>query len=160
MTFAHLPIQHVCLSPAGDGHLTCPQCHHTAQGHLAAFLGTQPVVTIQCRCGEIFPVHLERRRETRKRLWLPGQYIALASRHSGQMVIVALSATGLRFATRAAHLLHVGDILDVRFTVEHPSQASLCKRVRVCWVNDRIIAAAFDTSTATEGVSGFSRLPS
>jgi len=154
------PILHVCLSPMGDGRLTCPRCHYSAHGQLAACDSTHPVLKVQCRCGEKFAVLLQQPASIRQRTWLPGQYTALASQRAGQLVIVALSCAGLRFATQASHRLHVGDVLDVHFAWEHMPQPLLTKRVRVCWVSGPIIEADWCAHPAAEGEFGFALLPS
>jgi hypothetical protein len=91
----------------------------------------------------------------RKQTQLTGRYIKLTSQFSGQITIVNLSFTGMRFVTTTPPPLQIGDLLELHFRLNDPQQSLLCKRAEVKHVHGTTVGVAFCHLKVYEKAMGF-----
>jgi len=147
--------QKVRLTKTYEGCITCPQCQKRQEKPLASFLGVTTPLRVKCGCGARFPILLEMRTYYRKQTQLAGRYTKLTSQFAGQITIVNLSFTGMRFVTATPPPFQLGDLLELHFRLNDPQQSLLCKRAEVKHVHGTTVGVAFCHLNAYEKAMGF-----
>ena len=129
----------VYLNDSQAAVFACPQC---GQPH-GVPSGKRESQTITCRCGQLIPLVHRRRRDTRYPTLLHGTCAHLGSTTLESILIISLSRSGISFRTLLPHNLHVDDMVEIGFLLDHAEQTSLMFKASVRWIERRTVGAMF-----------------
>jgi len=131
----------VYVDDTNQASISCPECGFSKNIDITNFKNTQKSAKAKCGCGESFRFTLEFRKNYRKNVRLPGEYIVKKTGEKGDVIIRDLSLTGIRFESLKPHQISANDILQMKFKLDNPVRSEIRKLVKVIWVRDRIVAA-------------------
>lgn len=143
--------------------LTCPKCSHQESVLLGWFEKLGNAIRVNCPCTHQFAAILEKRRAFRKIVQLDG-FFSLKNHleeHAGQesiggpMVVKDLSKKGLRFASERSDLLHIGDLVMVRFNLDNTNQALIHKPAKVVAITGNEVGCQFEGDDSYDITLGF-----
>ncbi|MDA8141572.1 MAG: PilZ domain-containing protein [Desulfobacteraceae bacterium] len=155
--------QAVFLRDDGLVLLTCPHCGTQESVSAGRFDKLGSTIHVSCPCRKQFTAVLEKRRFFRKAVKLEGYFsvggdlgpIGADGHIWGQMTVKDLSKAGLRFTSEKAHLVHLDDLLMVRFNLDNTNQALIHKPVRVISVSNQGIGCRFEGADNYDITLGF-----
>ena len=133
-------------SANGNAKLTCPECQQHIRINVASLPDTHCPVTVDCECGNRFSIVIDTTKLLRKPTRLMGLYAKFqnfGSGESGFIDVDELSIAGVTFRARTSHTIRVGDLLRIRFAVEHAVKAEISKSILVRQVHDQSISGEF-----------------
>lgn len=143
-------MQKAFISSTNQVTFSCPQCKNTRTVDVTKYRALDKAVKIKvhCPCGQDYPVLLERRKQFRKAVSLPGTYTRIYNERragKGTMVVKDVSRNGL--SIRVSDMTHMknGDILEVVFKLDDPKQSTIQKEV--------VIRKIFGYDLGTEFIS-------
>lgn len=140
--------------------IVCPACDTAKLISAAQFRHRQHLVKVKCKCGHVFNVHLEFRRNIRKPTELEGVYdVNPPAVGGGKIKIVNLSLNGACFEVRGIHDLKIGQQGSLVFTLDNRKKTVLFKKVTIKTVNGNRIGCEFIVDRAFEKDLGFYLLP-
>lgn len=140
--------------------IVCPVCDTAKLISAAQFRHRQHLVKVKCKCGHVFNVHLEFRRNIRKSTELEGVYdLNPPAEGSGKIKVVNLSLSGACFEVRGIHGLQTGQQGSLVFTLDNPKKTVLFKKVIIKTVKGNRIGCEFVVDRAFEKDLGFYLLP-
>jgi hypothetical protein len=145
----------VYVDDANQVTIICPKCGFTKNIDATNFRNTQKRVKAKCKCGETFRFTIEFRKQYRKKVRLPGEYIIQKRGEKGEIIIRDLSLGGIRFESLRPHQISTDDTLEVKFKLDNPLRSEICKLVKVKWVRDHIIGAQYSKTKLYEKELGF-----
>jgi hypothetical protein len=119
----------------------CPKCGFEKKIDMTNFKETEKKLTVECRCGENNSFLVEFRKQYRKNVRLPGEYIIRQSKEKGEILIRELSLKGIRFESLRPHNISKNDTLDVTFKLDNPMRSKISRIFKVIWIKDRMIGA-------------------
>ena len=124
----------------------CPKCFRSRTEDVSRYLSLPQEIraTIRCKCGHEFMIVLERRKAFRKKTELFGVYYNPKTQESGDVIILDLSRSGLRFQIKGKVNLMLGDRLVVEFHLDNAARSFVKKKVIVKNISDSIIGVQFD----------------
>ncbi len=131
----------VYVDDTNQATIICPKCGFSKSIDTTNFKNTQKGVKAKCRCGEVFRFTIEFRKNYRKNVRLPGEYIIKGTREKGGILVKDLSLRGIRFETLRPHQISTDDTLEVKFKIDNPKRSEIHKQYKVIWVRDRIVGA-------------------
>lgn len=142
---------------------SCPQCKGTRTVDVTKYKTLEKAVKIKvhCPCGHDYPVMLERRRQFRKSVSLPGTYTRIYNHRragSGSMVVKDVSRNGLQIRVNDASYMNVGDILEVDFKLDDKKRSPIRKEVVVRKIVGYDLGTEFisiDAGNASDKAIGF-----
>lgn len=150
---------------SGDNKVTfsCPQCRNSRTVDVARYKDLEKAVKIKvhCPCGHDYPVMLERRRQYRKAVSLPGTYTRIVHHRrngSGSMVVRDVSRLGLLIRVGDATHLNVGDMLEVEFQLDDKRRSPIHKEVIIRKIAGYDLGTEFasiDAGNASDKAIGF-----
>jgi hypothetical protein len=113
---------------------SCPQCKNTRIVDVAAYKALEKAVKIKvhCPCGHDYPVMIERRKQFRKAVSLPGTYTRIYNQRragKGTMVVKDVSRNGLSLRVNDSAHMKTGDILEVSFKLDDAKRSAILKEV-------------------------------
>jgi hypothetical protein len=134
----------VFVSEKRTATFVCPECKRTKTTDVSAYLKSDKLIKVKCRCtcGHAYSALLERRKFFRKETSLPGVYTSV-KKERRPMTVMNLSRTGLKFKLHASDTLKAGDRLVVEFNLDDPQQSLIRKEVIVKNIKNSNIGAAF-----------------
>lgn len=143
-------MQKAFISSTNQVTFTCPQCKSTRTVDVTKHKTLDKAVKIKvhCPCGHDYPVLLERRKQYRKAVSLPGTYVRIYNQRragSGNMVVNDVSRKGLSIQVKDVRYMKIGDVLEVEFKLDDPKRSAILKEV--------IIRKIFENDLGTEFVS-------
>ena len=147
--------QTVFVNDEGHGSIVCPKCHTQHTVSVSTYVYQHEPVQIGCSCGHFFLVLFNSRHYYRKPVQLPGVYLPPGTPAQKRMQVCDLSMTGVGFQTILPHTLQVGDIVEVRFSLDDTQRTEICKRAKIQWINQLHIGAEFCNRQAFERELGF-----
>jgi len=109
----------VCVGDNNQAMIVCPKCGSEKNIDITKFKNTHRRLKAKCKCGETYQFTIEFRRQCRKKVTLPGEYIAKEKGEKGEIIIRELSLTGIRFESVRPHKISTDDTLEVKFTLTH-----------------------------------------
>ncbi len=126
----------------------CPLCFKGKTVDISRYKRSEFPATVKhkCSCGHYFTVILEKRRHSRKGVNLPGMYIKYFGGKEverGQMLVVDLSISGMKFSMREKHTFGIEDKFVVVFTLEDNQKSLIKQEVIVKHINNMTIGAEF-----------------
>jgi hypothetical protein len=145
----------VYVDDTNQATIICPSCGFTKKIDTTKFRNTQKRVKAKCKCGETFRFTIEFRKQYRKKVRLPGEYIIQKRGEKGEIIIRELSLGGIRFESLRPHQISPNDTLEVKFKLDNQTRSEIHKIVRVIWVRDRIVGTQFSESKSYEKDLGF-----
>ena len=135
--------------------IICPKCGFLKNIDVTDFKDTQKRAKVTCRCGEVFRFKIEFRKNYRKNVNLPGEYIIKGKREKGEILVKDLSLRGIRFETLRPHQISTHDTLEVKFKLDNPKRSEIHKQYNVIWVRNRIVGAHYSDPPFYDQVLGF-----
>ena len=123
--------------------IICPKCRFETNIDTTKYKNTQRKLKVKCKCGEVFRLTIEFRKQHRKNVRLSGEYSIQGKKEKGEIIIKDLSLSGIKFESFKPHQISTDDILEVRFRLNNESKKEIRKEVKVIWVENRIVGAQF-----------------
>lgn len=156
-------MQKAFISSTNQVTFSCPQCKNTRTVDVTKYRALDKAVKIKvhCPCGQDYPVLLERRKQFRKAVSLPGTYTRIYNQRragKGTMVVKDVSRNGL--SIRVSDMTHMknGDILEVVFKLDDPKQSTIQKEVVIRKIFGYDLGTEFlsiDPGNASDKAIGF-----
>jgi hypothetical protein len=142
---------------------SCPQCKGTRTVDVARYKSLEKAVKIKvhCPCGFDYPVMLERRKQFRKAVSLPGTYTRIFNDRragSGSMVVKDVSRNGLQIRVNDSSYMNAGDILEVEFKLDDKKRSPILKEVVIRKIVGYDLGTEFtsiDAGNASDKAIGF-----
>lgn len=138
-----LPIYSFTVHEDDRATLVCPACEFERKVDTSKLKDPNATVRIKCRCGEVFGAQFEFEKTGRKKVRLHGDYVNLRSEEEGEVLIDALSMSGMGFATLGSNNIKVHDTLLVTFYLDNDEQTRIRKKVLVSAAEDQFISCKF-----------------
>jgi hypothetical protein len=135
--------------------IICTKCGFEQNIDVTNFKDTQKRLEGRCKCGETFQFTIEFRKRYRKNVRLPGEYIVQGKGEKGEVIIINISLSGIRFESLRPHQISKNDILEVKFKLDSPLRSEIRKLAKVIWVKNRIVGADFSEKKLYEKELGF-----
>jgi hypothetical protein len=145
----------VYVNDTNQASIICPKCGFLKNIDITTFKNTQKKAKAKCRCGKFFRFTFEFRKNYRKNVRLPGEYIVKGTGDKGDVIIRDLSLTGMRFESLNQHQISTNDILEVNFKLDNSVRSEIRKLAKVIWVRERIVAAHYSEAKLYEKDLGF-----
>jgi len=145
----------VYVDDTNQATIICPKCGFLKNIDTTNFKNTQKRVKAKCRCGEVFRFTIEFRKNYRKNVNLPGEYIIKGKKEKGEILVKDLSLRGIRFVTLRPHQISTDDTLEVKFNLETQRRSEIRKQYKVIWVRDRIVGAHYSVPHFYDQALGF-----
>ncbi|NLA76199.1 MAG: PilZ domain-containing protein [Deltaproteobacteria bacterium] len=141
-------IQKIYLSDQNTALFECPKCHISKDSDVSKYkdLEISIKLKVKCRCGNVYEVILERRKQFRKETHLPGKfsYASLTGEEqNGIMTILDLSKGGLRFKMLSEPRFQKNEIIEVEFNLDNSSRTFIQKQVFVRNIKGVIVNVKF-----------------
>jgi hypothetical protein len=140
--------QKIYLSDKNSAFFTCPKCHVSRESDVSKYknLETSIKLKVKCRCGNIYEVILERRKQFRKGTNLHGKFsyhpISGEDQH-GIMTVMDISKGGLKFKMSLEPKFKKGDIIEVAFNLDNSNRTFIQKQAYVKNIKSTIVNVEF-----------------
>ena len=142
---------------------SCPQCKGIRTVDMTQYTVLEKAVKIKvhCPCGHDYPVMLERRKQYRKTVSLPGTFTRFFNHRpagKGTMVVKDVSRNGLQIRVSDANHLKVGDLLEVDFKLDDNKRSPIHKEVVIRKIVGYDLGTEFtsiDAGNASDKAIGF-----
>lgn len=142
---------------------SCPACRHTRTVDVAKYKTLEKAVRIKvhCPCGNDYPVMIERRKQFRKVVSLPGNFTRIYNGRragTGSMVVKDVSRNGLLIRVSDVAHMKVGDILEVEFKLDDNKRSLIVKEVIIRKIIGYDLGTEFlsvDPGNASDKAIGF-----
>ena len=156
-------MQKAFISSTNQVTFSCPQCKNTRTVDVTKYRALDKAVKIKvhCPCGQDYPVLLERRKQFRKAVSLPGTYTRIYNERragKGTMVVKDVSRNGLSIRVNDTTHMKNGDILEVVFTLDDPKRSPIQKEVVIRKIVGYDLGTEFvsiDPGNASDKAIGF-----
>ena len=156
-------MQKAFVSSTNKVTFSCPMCRHTRTVDVTKYKSLEKAVKIKvhCPCGNAYPVMLERRKQFRKTVSLPGNFTRIYNGRragNGSMVVKDVSRNGLLIRVSDATHMNVGDILEVEFKLDDNKRSPIVKEVIVRKISGYDLGTEFlsiDPGNASDKAIGF-----
>ncbi|MFH1886850.1 MAG: PilZ domain-containing protein [Pseudomonadota bacterium] len=140
-----MELRKVYVNSDGSAVFTCPHCGKSKTVNVDKFKDQKGPLRVRCPCQETYSVGLEFRRQYRKPSELNGMYtVNGSSMQGGRMAVRNVSMGGIGFVPKGRHRLSVGDIIEVKFTLDDGKDSVIQKRAVVRVVEGDYIGCQFD----------------
>ncbi len=143
------------VNDTGQATVVCPKCGFAKQIDTTSFKNTQKKLKAKCKCGEVFTFFLDFRKQYRKNVNLPGEYIAAESGERGEIIVENLSLDGIQFVTLRQHQMSTDDAVTVKFRLNNPSRTEIQRTVQIIWTNGYNVGAQYIGPKLSEGDLAF-----
>ena len=142
---------------------SCPHCKGIRTVDVAKYKALEKAVKIKvhCPCGHDYPVMLERRKQFRKAVSLPGTFTRIFNDRragNGTMVVKDVSRNGLQIRVNDSSYMNVGDILEVEFKLDDNKRSPIRKEVVIRKIVGYDLGTEFtsvDAGNASDKAIGF-----
>jgi len=156
-------MQKAFISSTNQTTFSCPQCKKTRTVDVTKHKALDKAVKIKvhCPCGHDYPVLIERRKQFRKAVSLPGTYTRIYNQRrsgSGTMVVNDVSRNGLSIRVNDATYMKIGDILEVNFKLDDTKRSVIQKEVVIRKIVGYDLGTEFvsiDAGNASDKAIGF-----
>jgi hypothetical protein len=126
--------------------IVCEKCGKWREKEVSSFINTNRLLRVKCACENIFNVFLEVRSCYRKKTDIKGVYIKKGERKEEIIFIEDISQKGVRLRTKYRHNIQVGDVLNIRCSLDNERHAEISKHVLVKYIKDCLIGTQFCAS--------------
>jgi hypothetical protein len=156
--------QTVFISSNNTATFRCPQCGKAKTSDVSRYAVTDQKITVNCTCtcGHRFRCRLEKRKQYRKGIDLPGKFTLLGEdgpADTGLVKVVDISTTGLKLKMTVPRAFPVGAKLLVEFRLDDRKRTPMEKRVIVRNVSGPFVGAAFHPNEPDDPALGFYLMP-
>lgn len=139
---------HVFLNKKNEATFLCNNCGNGVTRDLSKVLHVQTAIRVKCKCkcGHVFRVLVERRRNYRKSLNLLGmcQYLNSSGHTQKHLIkILDLSSTGLQFSFNGLHEFKVRDKVIVEFTLDDREKTEIRGKCTVKRIRSKSVGIEF-----------------
>jgi hypothetical protein len=153
-------VERVYPTESNKATFICPKCKNTKTVDVSKFAHTTNTVKVnsRCSCGHKWTSVLEKRKQYRKKVDLPGTYSFISGTKAtdrGGMKITDLSAGGVKLKLNVQRSLQVGDRLNIEFRLDDNKKTLIKKDVVVKNISDTSIGVAFRSTDPYDPVLGF-----
>ena len=131
----------VWVSDNNQARIICPKCKFSTNIDVTKLKSAQRTKKAKCKCGEIYQFTIDFRRQYRKDVRLPGEYVIQGKKV--EIIIRDLSMSGIKFESFSPHQISTDDILEVRFRLNNSSKKEIRKKVQVIWVDGLSVGAQY-----------------
>ena len=149
----------VSISESKEATFICPECEHLKTVDVRKFLYSNKKVKINCKCscGHEWASVLERRKQLRKMVDLPGTCdFARGDRvFQGRLKVMDLSINGMRFKLDTDRKPLVGDTLNLEFHLDDKNRTLVKTSAKVRSVKGESIGTKFGSSDLIGPELGF-----
>lgn len=140
--------------------IVCPQCGKSTSVMAGKFRNTRKTVNVKCVCQHVFTVFFEFRKSYRKNVTLNGRYRYHGSSKSFRsMTVKNISHTGIGFIAPDRHDIHIGDTLEIQFTLDDFARSEIEKVAVVRAVKNNYIGSEFKYPNEMVASLGFYLMP-
>jgi hypothetical protein len=129
-----------------DGMVTfvCPKCGESRKESVVQYKDQTGTIKIECKCTNVYEVHLEFRKTFRKETSFDGLYFRTSHPGDwGKMIVRDLSLGGCRFETMKAHLLDRGEEIKLEFVLDDARCSTIRKKAVVFDIDGRNVGCKF-----------------
>lgn len=156
--------QAVFISSNNTVTIQCPSCGKVKTADASQYARVEQRVTINCSCscGHQFRCRLEKRKQYRKDINLPGKFTLLSETEpadTGLLNVVDISATGLKIELNAPREFPIGAKLLIEFSLDDRKRTPMKKRVRVSNVRGSFVGTSFLPNEMDDPALGFFLMP-
>jgi len=125
--------------------IECPQCKKTWKKDLSELKNriNKSQVKSRCPCGFSFPITLDKRRHRRKTTNLTGAFIHERSKIRGLINIKNVSKSGIGFELNSKQFMHVGDRIDLKFTLDDQQKSFIYEEGIVKKIDGNYVGVEF-----------------
>jgi hypothetical protein len=155
-----ISVQRIYLNDNDDGTIVCPDCEKSKIMNLARYKTSHMPIKVKCGCGCLFKIIIESRKFYRKETHLFGEYKNRKTNDTGSIIVDDVSITGLHFTTKIDNNINIGDILDIKFTLDNTLQSEIFKIAIVKRVKEHSIGVEYCDLQAYNKELGFYLMPS
>lgn len=142
---------------------SCPQCKGMRTVDVTKYKALEKAVKIKvrCPCGHDYPVMIERRKQFRKAVSLPGTFTRIFNDRragNGTMVVKDVSRNGLQIRVNDSSYMKAGDILEVEFKLDDNKRSPIRKEVVIRKIVGYDLGTEFtsvDAGNASDKAIGF-----
>ena len=133
----------VYVDDANQAAIICPECGLKKNMDVTDFKDTHKKLKAKCRCGEVFSLTLEFRKQHRKKVRLHGEYLIQGKNEKGKINIEDISLGGIRFASLEPHYISRNDTVELKFTLDNPMKTEIHTPVKIRWIIDHNVGGQF-----------------
>jgi hypothetical protein len=133
----------------------CHKCGLHKNIKVTKFKDTNKRLKAKCKCGAVFQLTLEFRKNYRKKVRLVGEYFFKKKAERGNILIENISGTGIRFSTLNPNNFIKDDTVELKFTLDNPMRTEIKGLVKIIWVNDLNIGAQYINPRSFTSKLGF-----
>jgi hypothetical protein len=127
----------------------CPKCASFKTIDVSAYSDIEGDVEIdiECKCGHSFSAFLDRRKDYRKKVNLPGTYTYTSSEgeiERGTLFVKDISRNGFKFKVKVDPKFSVGDNISLKFQLDNKQKTLIKKEVVIKNIfKDKTISSEF-----------------
>jgi hypothetical protein len=138
----------------------CPKCKKTKTVDISQYVKKTRIVRVNstCSCGHKWASVLEKRKQYRKEVNLPGTYELVKAGESldrGGMKVLDISGGGIKMKLNVPRNLEVGDHLNIEFHLDDNKRTLIKKEVTIRNTDGLYVGASFRSADAYDPVLGF-----
>ena len=142
---------HVVLNDQKEGIFLCPACDNGVVRDLSKVVHIQTAIRVKCtcKCGHVFRVLVERRKNIRKSVNLVGMchFIDSAGQKKKRLIkLHDVSFTGLQFSLNSFPEFQIGDQLIVDFRLDDRERSEVKEKGTVKRIKSMTIGLRFDST--------------
>jgi len=135
------------IGPGNKFTITCPHCNKQKVVLASLFRGHNNKLKVKCYCDKTFMVHLEFRKNIRKKTELKGTYINHSQEdRSGALLIQDISMTGLAFTSYAVGKFIEGDELSITFNLDDSRRTEISRNVIVKDIRQNSVGCVYESA--------------
>ncbi len=129
--------------------LICPACnrHWEADADLVSTKANGVRFTARCDCGHSWNCRIEKRKNFRRAVSLPGSYKYVHQNgvpHTGKLEVLDISIKGMKIQLDRDCQLKVGERVEVVYQMDNAAQKTRQQQIEIRNVNGTVIGAMFE----------------
>ena len=153
-------VENVYITNTNLATFICPQCEKTRTVDVSKYARMDKTVKVKskCACGNTWISVLEKRKQYRKGANLKGSYKHIVDGREmdrGNMMIMDISASGVKLKLDVDRPLKPGDLLQIEFKLDDSKHTLIQKTVVIRNANDSYYGTAFKDAGSYDPVLGF-----
>lgn len=142
--------------------VVCPKCGKSKSADVSDYLKFDKAIKVKCKCkcGYSYTFLLERRKNYRKNVNLPGTYVHVTSEkriNRGLMTVKDISRTGLKlmFNREVIRNFNIGDTLRIEFRLDDRERSFIRKKVTIKTFDGSYAGVEFSWEQEDDKALGF-----
>jgi hypothetical protein len=149
----------VSITKSKEATFICPKCDQLKTVDVGKFVYSNRTIKVNCKCscGHKWTAVLERRKEPRKMVNLPGTcfYIRRGRVIQGKLKVMDLSTGGMKVKLDMDRKPQVGESLSLEFHLDDKNRTLIKTRVKVRSIKEEYIGTAFESDKEINPDLGF-----